>query len=53
VTVYMDPASHDFLGRTSVYPGEGSSGAVVVLLAGATGSIDDRPAGDDRSVTAR
>ena len=51
VTVYMDPASHDFLGRTTVYPGEGSSGAVMVRLAGATGSIDDRPAGDDRSVT--
>ncbi len=52
VTVFMDPASHDFLGRTTVWPGEGSSGAVMVLVAGATGSVDDQPAGDDRSVTA-
>jgi hypothetical protein len=52
VTVFMDPVSHDFLGRSTVYPGEGSSGAVVVRLAGATGSTDDRPTGDDRSVAA-
>jgi len=52
VTVYVDPVSHDFLGLTNVYPGEGSSGAVMVRLAGAAASIDDRPIGDSRSVAA-
>jgi hypothetical protein len=50
VVVFVDPATHDFLGMTEVYPEDGSTGTVLVVSAGAATTTDAAPTGSDRSV---
>ena len=49
--VFVDPATHDFLGLTETYVDSGSTGTVVVRSAGAATTIDEPPALANRSVT--
>jgi hypothetical protein len=48
--VFVDPATHDFLGMTGSYIETGYRGTVLVASAGRTTSIDDVPTGADRSI---
>jgi hypothetical protein len=50
VVVFVDPASHDFLGMTMRSLDTDSTGTVIVEAAGATGSTDAVPAGAERSI---
>jgi hypothetical protein len=50
VVVFVDPATHDFLGMTTTSVNDGSTGTVLVGAAGATSSTDQAPTGADRSI---
>jgi hypothetical protein len=48
--VFVDPATHDFLGMTETYVDSGSTGTVIVRSAGVTTAIDEVPGGTNRSI---
>ena len=50
VVVFVDPATHDFLAMTGTYR-DGARESILMELAGAAASVDDRPAGADRSIS--
>ena len=50
VVVFVDPASHDFLGMTDRYLDQGPEATVIVQAAGATATTDQVPTGANRSI---
>ncbi|MDP9184044.1 MAG: hypothetical protein M3O29_00045 [Actinomycetota bacterium] len=50
IVVFVDPATHDFLGMTETSPESGSVGTILVASAGETLATDATPTGADRSV---
>ena len=52
IVVFVDPATHDFLGMTQTYLEGGWTGSVVVESAGATTASDEVPAGANVSISA-